>query len=144
MTDQPKYNTDFSGTFHNAQFGVGDHVQLTMKTGAAAASNLSAEQLAQLRTAIAKLADDVSARAPKDCREAALDQVRQLADATVAADVVDVPRLKRVTHWFAQNAPELAEAVTGLLFGPAVAALVGRAGGLATALLAADDDEGRP
>ena len=144
MSDQGKYNVNFSGTFHNAQFGVGDHVQLTMKPGAAAASNLSAEQLAQLQTAIAALADDVSARAPTACREAALEQVQQLADATVAADVVDVPRLKRVTRWFAQNAPELAEAVTGLLFGPAVAALVGRAGGLATALLAPDGDEDAP
>jgi len=107
----------------------------------AAASRLNAEQLQELRTAITTLADDVRARAPQDRREEALEQVQELADATIAADEVDVPRLKRVTRWFAKNAPELAEAVTGLLFGPAVAALVGKAGGLASALLVGDDDE---
>jgi hypothetical protein len=140
MSDEQKYNISFGGTFNNAQFGVGDNVQLTMNTGAAAA-NLSADELTALRAALAKLGEDVAARAPQDRREAALEQVQQIADATVAADVVDVPRLKRITRWFAANAPELVEAVTGLLFGPAVGALAGRAGGLATALLAGDDDE---
>jgi len=140
MSDESKYQIDFSGTFENAQFGVGDHVELTMHTGGAAASRLNAEQLAELRTALAKLADDVGARAPQERREAALEQVQELADATIAADEVDVSRLKRVARWFAKNAPELAEGVTGLLFGPAVAALVGRAGGLASALLVDDDD----
>jgi len=141
MSDESKYNVDFSGTFHNSQFATGDHVELTMNTGGAAASRLNAEQLQELRTAITTLADDVRARAPQDRREEALEQVQELADATIAADEVDVPRLKRVTRWFAKNAPELAEAVTGLLFGPAVAALVGKAGGLASALLVGNDDE---
>lgn len=141
MSDGSKYNLKFDGTFENAQFAVGDNARVTMHTGAAAASRLDEQQLKELRAAIAKLADDVSARAPEDRRDEALRQVQELTDATIAADEVDVPRLKRVTRWFATNAPELAEAVTGLLFGPAVAALVGKAGGLATALLAPDDGE---
>jgi len=141
MSDEPKYKVDFSGKFEHNQFAVGDHAELTMQAGAAASSRLTDEQLAELRGAIAKLADEVSARAPEGQREEALKQVQAIADATVSADEVDVPRLKRVTRWFANNAPELASAVTGLLFGPGVAALVGQAGGLAAALLADDDDD---
>jgi aminoglycoside phosphotransferase (APT) family kinase protein len=140
MSDESKYNLNFGGTFESSQFVVGDNAQVTMNTGAAA-SRLDAQQLEELRAAIATLAADVAARAPEDRRDEALRQVQELTDATIAADEVDVPRLKRVTRWFAKNAPELAEAVTGLLFGPAVAALVGKAGGLATALLAPDDGE---
>src|SRR4051794_30919737 len=132
MSDEQKYNISFGGTFNNAQFGVGDNVQLTMNTGAAAAS-LSADELAALRAALATLAEDVAARAPQDRREAALEQVQQIADATVAADVVDVPRLKRITRWFAANAPELVEAGTGLLFGPARGGLARPARGVAAA-----------
>ena len=141
MSDESKYNLNFGGTFENSQFAVGDNAQVTIHTGAAA-SRLDGRQLDELRAAIAQLAADVGARAPEDRRDEALRQVQELTDATIAADEVDVPRLKRVTRWFAKNAPELAEAVTGLLFGPAVAALVGKAGGLATALLAPDDAPG--
>jgi hypothetical protein len=141
MSDNPKYKVDFSGTFTQSQFSVGDHAALTMTAGAAAASRLSDAQLAELRSEIAKLAEDVEARVPDGQREAALQQVEAIAEATIGADEVDVPRLKRVTRWFAKNAPELAEGVTGLLFGPVVGALVGRAGGLAAALLGGDEDE---
>ena len=141
MSDGPKYENTFSGTFTYSPIGVGDHVELTMTAGDAAASRLSAEQLDELRTAIAALADDVSTRLPDDRRDAALEQVQEIADATIGAAEVDVPRLRRVARWFAKNAPELAGAVSGLLFGPAVAALVGRAGGLAAELLGPDDHE---
>jgi aminoglycoside phosphotransferase (APT) family kinase protein len=140
MSDESKYRIEFSGTFAHSQFGVGDHVELTMNAGAVAESRLTAEQLGDLRNAIRQLADDVNARAPEDRREAALEQVQELADATISADEVDVPRLKRITSWFASNAPDLAAAVTGLLFGPAVSALVGQAGGLAVAFLGGEPD----
>ena len=142
MNDKPKYEATFGGTFTHSPIGVGDHVQVTMTVGETAASRLSTEQLQELRMAIAKLADEVSTSVPEAKREAALEQVQEIADATVGAVAdVDVPRLKRVTRWFAKNAPDLAGAVSGLLFGPAVAALVGRAGGLAADLLAPDDDD---
>jgi hypothetical protein len=139
MTDQPKYATQFSGTFTNAQFGVGDGVSLTMHAGAAAA-RLDAAQLEALRGAIAELEADVRRRAPDDRRDEALAEVRAIGEATIAADEVDVPRLRRVLRWFASNAPELAQAVTGVLFGPAVGALVGGAGGFAAALLGGEEE----
>ena len=141
MSDESNYN--FSGTFKNSAIGVGPGAQATVNVqpGAAATSRLDAQQLEELRAAIAKLAAEVGGRVPEEHRAEALRQVQELSDATIAGEEVDVPRIKRVTRWFATNAPDLAEAVTGLLFGPAVAALVGKAGGLATALLAPDEAE---
>ncbi|MES1193772.1 MAG: hypothetical protein ABUM26_05560, partial [Solirubrobacterales bacterium] len=140
MSDDAKYKVEFSGHFDHSPIGVGDHLVMSVTTGPAAASRLDPQQLDELRAPISKLADEVAARAPTDRRDEALEQVGELAAATLGADEVDVPKLKRVTRWFATNAPDLAEAVTGLLFGPAVAALVGKAGGLATALLTGDDE----
>jgi hypothetical protein len=139
MTDPPKYNVEFSGTFTNSGFAVGDHAVLNMTPGAAAA-RLDPAELEALRTAIAELETQVREQAPQGRRDEALGEVQAIAEATVGADEVDVPRLKRVVRWFATNAPDLAGAVTGLLFGPAVGAIVGTAGGLATALLAPDED----
>lgn len=139
MTDQPKYNVNLSGTFTGSGFAVGDHAVLNMTAGARA-SRLDAEQLEALRTAIVELEDQVRERAPQDRRDEALAEVQAIAHATVGADEVDVPRLKRVMSWFATNIPDLAGAVSGLLFGPAVGALVGKAGGLASALLGPDAD----
>jgi hypothetical protein len=140
MTDRPNYNVTFSGQFTASGFAVGDHAVLNMTPGAAA-SRLDPEQLAALRAAIAQLETEVRERAPEDRRDQALGEVQAIAKATVAADEVDVPRLKRVVRWFATNAPDLAGAVTAVLFGPAVGAIVGTAGGLATALLAPDADD---
>jgi hypothetical protein len=137
MTDQPKYNVDFSGTFASSGFAVGDHAVLNMTPGGAA-SRLDPEQLEALRGAIAELQAYVRERAPEARRDEAVGEVDAIAEATVGADEVDVSRLKRVITWFATNAPDLAGAVSALVFGPAVGALVGTAGGLATALLAPD------
>lgn len=139
MSDQPGYNVEFSGTFTSSGFVVGDHAVLNMTPGAAAA-RLDAAQLAALRAEIAQVEAQVRERAPHDRRDEALGEVQAIADATVGADEVDVPRLKRALTWFATNLPDLAGAVSGLLFGPAVGSLVGTAGGLASALLAPDAD----
>jgi len=142
MSEQGKYTINYSGTFEHAQFVAGDHAVLTMHAGAAATSRLSDAELAELRTRLAEIEQQVRDQVPEGSRDAALAQVRELADATVAADQPDVDRLRRIGRWFAANAPDLAGSVAGLLLGPVVGTLVCGAGRMAAALLG--DDEPQP
>lgn len=140
MTDPSRFKINFSGTFRESQFNVGDHAVLTMHAGRAADERLTDDQLASLREQIARLEEEAATVVPEERSEAASEQLRDLAAATVGADEPDPSRLKRIGRWFVRNAPELAGSVTTLLLGPLVGTLVGAAGGLTAAMFEADDD----
>lgn len=143
MNDEPKFRVTVSGgTFTNSQIAIGERITQTMANpGAAATSRLSPAELDELKAGLEQLIADARTQTPDDRRDAALQHVEALAGETVGADEPDVGRIARIGRWFAQNAPELAGAVTTLILGPQVGALVGKASGLASALFATEPDK---
>jgi hypothetical protein len=90
--------------------------------------------LAELRRTVddlvTQLRAHVTAEAPDEKRDAALERVDELRDAVVAEEP-DLTTMDYVRRWFGRNLPKLAGAVTGLIVNPVVGRVVEAAGELA-------------
>jgi hypothetical protein len=84
---------------------------------------------AELRKALEELRARVAtgAEVPDDRREEALDEVKRLEKA-VQEPAKRLSTLESVRDWFAEHAPKLVGAVTGVVVNPVVGALVASAG----------------
>ena len=108
------------------QAAIGKDIQQTYTTGATP-PQVTAEDLAALRQALAALKAQVAAEAPPDKKDAALERVDEL-EAAVTAPEPDLSTMEYVKGWFLRNAPQVAGAVTGLVVNPIVGKVVEAAG----------------
>lgn len=74
----------------------------------------------------------MTAEAPPEQRDAALERVDELQDAVIA-QVPDLTTIAYVQRWFTRNLPKLAGAITGLIVHPLVGRVVESAGDLVAA-----------
>lgn len=88
---------------------------------------VSAEELAALRTLFADVKTQIGQTVPTDQQEKALEKVTELEGA-VTAETPDLTTMEYVKNWFGKNLPHLAGAVTGLVVNPIVGKLVEAAG----------------
>jgi hypothetical protein len=91
-----------------------------------------AEALAALRQALADLKAKVTAKAPPDRKDAAMERLDELEEA-LTAEVPDLSTMEYVKGWFVKNLPRLAGAVTSVVAHPSVGKLVEAAGEALTA-----------
>jgi len=93
---------------------------------------VSDAEWAELRTLLDGLRAQVTADAPSDQRDSALERVDELAEA-VTADEPEIGTLRYVLGWFRRKVPALAGAVRDLVLNPLVSRVVGAAGDVAAA-----------
>ena len=98
-----------------------------IQTIGAAPPEVTEAELAELRQTLADLKAKVSAEAPVDKKEAALERVEELEEAITAKEP-DLPTMEYVERWFVKNLPGLAGAVTSVVVHPTVGKLVEAAG----------------
>jgi len=115
-----KFNISI-GSATDSQIVVGDYNTVSQKVG------LSPEEVERLRGAFASMRATVEAQAPAERRAEALAQAAELEQAVVAEEP-DPGRVRKVLHWFRDNLPELAGAVTTVLVNPLVGKVVTSAG----------------
>jgi hypothetical protein len=90
------------------------------------------EDLAELRRLVDLLKHEVTAAAPPQQQDAALERVRELQEAVVS-EQPDVTTMAYVRNWFVKHLPQLAGAVTSVIVHPLVGRVVEAAGDLAAA-----------
>ena len=108
----------------SGQVAVGKNIKQTIQAGT---PKLTKEELKTLVELIAGLKQQVSAEAPVDKKESALEKVSELEQA-ITDKKPDVSTMEYVRNWFVKNIPGLAGAVTGLVVNPLVGKLVEAAG----------------
>jgi hypothetical protein len=104
---------------------AGDHNIMTQTN--LTTEPVSAEELAQLREAIAALREQIAQQAPADQKAPALQRVNDLEEA-VLAKKPDQSTIASVKNWFVAHVPALAGAVTSIVVDPIVGRLVRAAG----------------
>jgi hypothetical protein len=110
----------------SGQVGVGENIR-QRQTVHAAPQQVSPEDLAELRRALADVRAQVEAAAPPDQKGAALERVDELAGAATA-EKPDLTTMEYVRGWFARHLPQLAGAITSIVVHPIVGKLVEAAG----------------
>ena len=126
-TEQP--GDQISGTITgnvSGQVAVGKGIHQSHVVGAPATPVTDAD-LAELRQAFADLRAQVTAAAPPEDRDAAVERVLELEQAVVAEEP-DVTTMEYVKRWFARKLPHAAGLVTGILVHPVVGKVVQAAG----------------
>jgi hypothetical protein len=108
----------------SGQVAVGKRIAQQQTSGA---TDVSADELAQLRQAFADLRAEIAAQAPPERQAAAVERVGELEQALLA-DEPDMTTIAYVGRWFRANLPGLAGAVTGIVLHPVVGTIVGAAG----------------
>ena len=129
MSSQERSGDVIHGTISGpvtGQAAIGKDIQQTYTTGATP-PQVTAEDLAALRQALAALKAQVAAEAPPDKKDAALERVDEL-EAAVTASEPDLSTMEYVKGWFIRNAPQVAGAVTGVVVNPIVGKVVEAAG----------------
>lgn len=140
MTDQPKYQANFSGQFMGSQVAMGEDNKLEQHVQQTVGGGLSPEELAALKSQLGGLRERVGVNVPADRRDEALRQIGVIEDAAVAPEKPEPGRLARVYHWFLNNAPDIAEGVGVVLLGPLMARLLGGGAGVLVAALAGEEE----
>ncbi|MDY6877919.1 MAG: hypothetical protein SWK90_17190 [Chloroflexota bacterium] len=110
----------------SGQVAVGKEITQTQAVGVDRPEVTKAD-LAELQQALAGLKAKVSAEAPPEKKNAALERVGELEEA-VTAEEPDLTTMEYVKRWFVKNVPALAGAVTGVVVHPIVGKLVEAAG----------------
>jgi hypothetical protein len=108
------------------QVAIGREIAQQQSVGRMAVE-VTPDERAQLDQAFAQLRESVSAAAPEDRREAALERLDELEHATTDGEP-DLPTIHYVRGWFAKHLPDLAGSVVGVLVHPVVGKLVASAG----------------
>ncbi len=108
----------------SGQVAVGKNIKQALR---ASAPKLTQAELKTLEELIAGLKQQVSAVAPVDKKESALEKVSELEQA-ITDKKPDISTMEYVRNWFVKNIPGLAGAVTGLVVNPLVGKLVEAAG----------------
>ena len=110
----------------SGQVAVGTGITQYQSIGAVR-PEVSEADLAVVRQLVADLRSRVSAEAPRDQKDAALERVSELQEAILAKEP-DLTTVEYVRNWFVRNLPALAGAVTGIVVHPIVGKLVEAAG----------------
>lgn len=105
---------------------IGKHIRQTQSVGTMDV-RVSDAELDELRQEFAGLRRQVAEAAPPEARDRALAMVDELERDTVSEKPKPIT-MRYVRDWFAENAPKLAGAVTGLVVHPIVGKLVEAAG----------------
>jgi len=117
----------------SGQVAVGKDIAQTQQVGAAA--QLSDAERAELQQLFADLRARVSAEAPAEQQQAAVERAAELEEA-LTAEEPDLTTAHYVKNWFVRKLPTLAGVVTGVLVNPIVGKLVQSAGDAAVEQLA--------
>ncbi len=110
----------------SGQVAVGKNIKQAQALRAGT-PKLTEAELKTLTELIAGLKQQVSAEAPPDKKELALEKVSELEQA-ITDKKPDVSTMEYVRNWFVKNIPGLAGAVTSLVVNPLVGKLVEAAG----------------
>lgn len=124
----------------SGQVAVGTHITQVQSIGAPPAA-VSEAELAELRSMLAELRAQVTAEAPPDKLNPALDRVGEL-EAAIMAEKPDQTTMAYVKGWFARNLPKLAGAVASIVVNPIVGKLVEAAGDRLADEIRPDSDPG--
>jgi hypothetical protein len=108
----------------SGQVGVGSHIQQVKHTEA---GNFSAQDRQDLDALLDALTQQVETRSPDDVKATAMQRARELREA-VAGGRPDLSTLEYVRNWLVRHVPQVAGAVTGLIFHPLIGKLVEAAG----------------
>jgi hypothetical protein len=116
---------NFNGSINGGQFAIGNgNTQIAVM---APPSRTSPPDLESLRQELAALKQRISAEAPGDRMDKALEKVIELEEA-VTAEEPDLSTMEYVRGWFGKHLPNLAGAVHGVIMNPTVGRLVETAG----------------
>lgn len=126
MGDSEKGRVQIGGTVDRSQIAVGSYITQTSVVGHLRETVTDGE-IRQLTAALATLREQVTAQVPPERQEAALDRLEELEEALVA-ERPELTTVQRVRDWFLRRAPQLAGAVTSLVFNPIVGKLVAAGG----------------
>jgi len=113
------------------QVGIGHHIDQRQSVGSMAIE-VTDDERAQVRQALAELRALVAAEAPAERAASALERVDELERA-IGKPEPDVTTMAYVRNWFASELPALAGSVAGIVIHPVVGKLVAAAGDAAVA-----------
>jgi len=108
------------------QIAVGKGISQVQSIGAPE-SQVSEEDISELRALIADLRTELEEKVPPEQREAALERVQELEEA-VTAEEPDLTTMEYVKGWFGKNLPSVAGSVTSVVVHPIVGKLVEASG----------------
>jgi hypothetical protein len=111
------------------QVAVGNNIQQTQTQ---IAGQLNPEEIQELKQLFEQLKSQVQENAPAATKEAALERIDELEEATMG-EQPDPSTMEYVRNWFRKNIPMLAEAVTQVITNPLVGKMIGAAGDLIAA-----------
>lgn len=97
------------------------------QTAGAVQQGVTEADLAELRRMLVELEARVEAEAPAEQKQAAVEHVKELAQAITAGEP-DLTTMEYVKRWFGKHVPGLAGAVTSLVIHPIVGKIVEAAG----------------
>jgi hypothetical protein len=104
-------NSQITGNV-SGQVATGKHIQHTRIEGTSVPINEEEQkQIDELRQLLAELRIKVSAEAPEEKRDEALQQVEQIEE-TIVSEQPDASRLVQIQGWFARHLPKFLGAVT--------------------------------
>jgi hypothetical protein len=110
----------------SGQVAVGKGITQVQSIGATRPQITEAD-LAKLRQVLTDLKAKVTAKAPPEKKDAALERVGELEEALTVGEP-DLTTIEYVKGWFVKNLPDLAGAVTSVVVHPIVGKLVEAAG----------------
>jgi hypothetical protein len=115
-----------------SQVAVGKGI--VQKQGAEKDTEVTEQDLDQIRKLFTDLKDQIAKEAPPDKKDAALERVGEM-ESEITSKKPSLTTLEYVRDWFAKNAPMLLGSVTSIVVNPLVGKVVQAAGDIAVSEL---------